>query len=270
MANSFIAQTSIAQSLSASYPGQLATSAPAHIAHGLNTSRQVVTVTPTAANGATYTLTLTQFGVSVEYAFLADGDATAAEIVDGLVALVNAGTQQITAVDGGNTFTLVNDQYSSEYEFTVATAASAGALAAATTVAQAADLADGVFVVFDSAVSSDPMGVRLPASAGDVTTVVGNAGVVLRDAIAHVRTSNGTSAPQMVGLLRKGHVYVKVEEAVSANAAVYVRYAAGGNGVGSFGAAAGSSERALLNGAVYRTAASANGIAMLEINIIGG
>ena len=37
----------------------------------------------------------------------------------------------------------------------------------------------------------------------------------------------------MVNILRKGHVIVKVEEAVSSDAPVYVRYAAGGNGPGS-------------------------------------
>lgn len=74
-----------------------------------------------------------------------------------------------------------------------------------------------------------------------------------------------------VSVLHKGRIWVMVEEAVVPGDAVYVRYAAGGNGVGSFGKTAGSTERAQLSDgsqgskAKYLTSASANGLALLEV-----
>lgn len=268
--NAFIAQTSIKQRLDRGYPGMIATAVPWHIGHGIHTSLQSVTVTPVAANAAVYSLTITQQGEAVVYSYTADGDATAAEIVDGLVAAVNAGSQSVTAVDNNTTLSLVADAYTSEYAFSVATSASAGSLTASTVTSQNAAFPDGHLAIFDSSVSSDPMAVRLPNASADITTVTSVAGIALADHFASVRTSNATLAPKMLSFMRKGQIYVAVEEAVTANSPVYVRYAAGGNGLGAFGAGAGSSERALLNGAVYRSAAASGAVAVVEINIIGG
>lgn len=271
MPKAFVAQTSIRDTLAQAYAGMLATSCPSHVVHGVNTSRQTVAVTVTADNAQVYTVTIVQFGASVSYQFTSDADATQAEIVDGLVAAINAGSQAVTAVDGGNSFTLVADYAAAEYAFTASgSAGGSGALTFSTTIAQAAPLADGVLCIFDSSVSSEPMAVRLPTAAGDITGHVGVAGIKLADGITKVRTANADSAPSMVGLVRKGHVYVQVEEECADNSVVYVRYAAGGNGLGSFGASAGTSERAVLNGAVYRKGAAAGGFAMVELNLIGG
>jgi hypothetical protein len=269
----FIAQSAIADRLSRGYRGQLASAAPHHIGHGLNTTRQSVTFTPTAANATAYTLRIVSGGVTTDYTFTSDADGTQAEIVDGLVAAINAGTQPVTAVDNNTTLSLISDFYTPEFAFTV-TSVGAGVLTASAAVAQGAEIGDGFFCVYDATISSDPMAVRVPVSSGEVTGVIAAAGFCLADNFTSVRSSFGQVGPGMVNLVRKGHVIVAVEEAVTANTAVYVRYAAGGQGPGVCGAGAGTSERALLNGAVYRSASFAvpGGLlgAVVEINIVGG
>ena len=271
MPRSFIAQSSVRDALSAGYAGMLATSCPSHVGHGVNTSRQTVTIAVTADNEKDFAVYITQFGATTEYTVTSDSDATAGEIVDLLVAAINGGSQAVTAVDGGNSLSIVADHAAPEYAFTVSTAAGGtGALAATTTIVQAAEIPDGHLVVFDATISSEPMAVRLPTASGDITGNVAVAGIKLADNVTSVRSGEFSKAPGMVGFVRKGQVYVRVEEQVSANSVVYVRYAAGGNGLGAFGASAGTSERALLNGAVYRTAAAPGELAIVEMNIIGG
>jgi hypothetical protein len=269
----YVAQSSIADRLSRGFRGQLASAAPHHIGHGLNTTRQSVTLTPTAANATAYTVRIVAGGVTTDYTFTSDADGTQAEIVDGLVAAINGGTQPVTAVDNNTSLSLQSDFYTPEFAFT-ATSVGAGTLTASAAVDQGGLLGDGYFCVFDSTISSDPMAVRVPASSGDVTGVVAAAGFVLASNIDSVRLALGAVGPGMVNVVRKGHVIVAVEEAVTANSAVYVRYAAGGQGPGVCGSGAGTSERALLNGAVYRSASFAvpGGLlgAVVEINIVGG
>lgn len=274
MPNAFSAQSSISNSIGRAYAGMIADSSPWHVGHGVNTSVQTATVTPTAANAATYTLTITSGGTTVAYTYTSDADATVAEITAGLTAAVNAGSQPVTAVDGTTKLTLTADYPTNEYGFTAIGSSSAGTNVVANTVAQNAPLKDGFYCLFDSATSSDPMAIKLPTAAADVTSVNLCAGVVLADPYTRVRLSNASLAPSMISFMRKGHVVVQCEEAVTANSNVFVRYAAGGLGQGAFGASVGSTERAQLNGAVYRSASFAlpDGSlgAVVEINIVGG
>ena len=112
--------------------------------------------------------------------------------------------------------------------------------------------------------------VKLPTAADDITTAKLIAGVVL--ASQNMESDGSALADYPVGsvvpCLRKGRVIVQVEEAVTNGSDVFVRYAAGGNGLGSFGDTAGTSERAQLAGARYLTSAAANGLAVLEINVM--
>jgi len=112
-------------------------------------------------------------------------------------------------------------------------------------------------------------GAVLPAASGDVTTAQKVLGMAMFD-MAKEQDANGAVAyanKDAVSVLRKGRAWVKVEEAVTPASSVYVRYAAGGNGVGSFGDTAGTSERAALAGAKYLTSASADGLALIEFNL---
>jgi len=65
---------------------------------------QVHTITPTAANNFTYVVTIN----GVEFSFLSDSDATVNEIVAGLIALINAGAEPVTA-SGTTTLILTAD-----------------------------------------------------------------------------------------------------------------------------------------------------------------
>lgn len=261
MAQSFIAQSSIAAGLSAGFPGLIADAGPVHIVHGLNTSRQTVVVTPVAANGAVYTVVIN----GTSFAYTADGSATVAEITAGLTALVNAGTVPVTATDNTTTMSLVADLYGADDSFTYSVSASAGSIAASQTVSQAAALNEGYFTCFDGSISSDPIAVRVPAASGDVTGIYSAAGIVLSDNyVAGGRTSSAAKAPHMVNIMRKGRVYVPVLEAVTRQTQAYVNYA-----TGQF-TAVGGTNAAALNGAVFITSASAGNLAIVEINIVGG
>lgn len=263
MATSYTAQSSIASSLSRGFAGMISRHSPTHISHGLHTSKQLNTLTPVAANGATYTVVVN--GNSASYT--ADGSATVAEITAGLTNAINSSAMaaSVTAVDGTTALTIESD-FAGE-PLNIVASSTAGSISSVVTTANGALLPDGVLVVRDASINADPMAVRVPTSAGDITGGVAVAGVTIAENVASVRTAAGAAAPCMVNIMRKGFVLVQVEENVTANSAVYVRYAAGGNGRGSFGAGAGSSERALLAGAVYRSAASAGGLAEVEVNL---
>lgn len=111
---------------------------------------------------------------------------------------------------------------------------------------------------------------KLPGAATDVT----NKGLVLGVSVkTHAIESSLSGDPQypvnsVPSLLRKGRIYVKVEQAVAIGDAVYVRYAAGGDGLGSFGNTAGTTERALLDGASWVKGAGIGGLAVLEVNFV--
>lgn len=66
---------------------------------------QVTTITPTAVNDATYFVAINGKGFS----FTADGSATAAEIVTGLTALINADTDLPVTASGSSTLILTAD-----------------------------------------------------------------------------------------------------------------------------------------------------------------
>jgi hypothetical protein len=109
---------------------------------------------------------------------------------------------------------------------------------------------------------------KLPGAATDITNAKLPLGVSLQThAMEQSSSRNGYNVNDAASIMHKGRVYVKVEEAVSPSDTPYVRYAAGGNGVGSFGKTAGSTERAALAGARFLTSAGVNGLALLEVDL---
>ena len=108
---------------------------------------------------------------------------------------------------------------------------------------------------------------KLPAAETDVT----NKKKVLGLSISTQALSQDPSAanPQyptksVVPVLSKGRAWVKVEGNVTPDSDVYVRYASGGNGPGSFSGALVADETAVVGGARYLTTALANNFALLE------
>jgi hypothetical protein len=109
---------------------------------------------------------------------------------------------------------------------------------------------------------------KLPAAATDITARK-YFGVALADSSKEpaIPAAAAYEEGQTVSALRRGRVWVKVEQAVVMGENAFVRYAAGGDGLGAFGNTAGTSERAALPGAYYLTGAAIGGLALLDLNL---
>lgn len=115
---------------------------------------------------------------------------------------------------------------------------------------------------------------KLPTVSTDITSVLKPLGIT-RDNIARDPNfpSGGTAGytyqiGDSVEIVSQGQVWVTVEEAVAPGDDVYVRHDTGtGSQKGAFRSSADSSTAALLAGAVYRTTAAADGLALVEINL---
>lgn len=126
-------------------------------------------------------------------------------------------------------------------------------------------------IPFGLFVSRDTAGdhrIKLPAAAADITDVKKARGVAMNQQAIESSASGDPQYPikSAVPVLKKGRIWVKVEEAVAPTDTVSIRHAAGGNGVGSFCKTADGS-RALLAGAKYLTTAAANGLAVVEMDL---
>ena len=115
---------------------------------------------------------------------------------------------------------------------------------------------------------------KLPTASTDITSVLKPLGIT-RDNIARDPNfpSGGTAGytyqiGDSVEIVSQGEVWVQVEEAVAPGDDVYVRYDTGsGSQKGAFRSSADSTTAALLSGAVYRTTAAADGLALVAINL---
>lgn len=260
--SSFAAQTSFAQAISRGFAGMIASSAPVHIVPARSATRKLVSVVITASNSQVYTITIN----GVDFAYTADGSALTTEIALGLKALINAGSQPVLA-SGVDTPLLIESTIDGvDGDFTYADSAGTGALVETVVVAQCQAIPFGFGVCFDER-STDPDAVRLPRQSSDVTGLR-FAGVTVAENYAKVAHAELFPANSKIPVARKGQYLVKVEEAVSNGDQPYVRYAAGGLGLGAFRKSTGTSEAAALPSAVYRSAAAINGLAVLEVNFV--
>ncbi len=108
---------------------------------------------------------------------------------------------------------------------------------------------------------------KLPAVEADVTDPQKVLGLSIASQTVEINPAVANPqypAKSVVPTLRKGRAWVKVETNVTPDSDVYVRYAAGGNGPGSFGGNSVSDATAVVGGARYLTTALANNFALLE------
>lgn len=119
----------------------------------------------------------------------------------------------------------------------------------------------GKFVVHDG--TTEDRAIKLPSSAAEITDDAAQ-GVAMLDTS---REPGGYVAEDVVPVVRKGRIAVKVEDAVTMGAPCFVRYAAGGDGVGSFRSDAGTSEAAQLPGAEFASSAGAGELAVVELTL---
>lgn len=104
-----------------------------------------------------------------------------------------------------------------------------------------------------------------PAATADVTARA--YGVALRDETR--KHTTGYETNDQVTFLRRGRVWVTVEDAVVGGAAAFVRFTveAPDLQLGTFRSDADTDKAVALPGAVFRSSASAGGLAILEINL---
>lgn len=134
-----------------------------------------------------------------------------------------------------------------------------------------ASITNGVFVIQGA---SDDGECDLPSASGDVTAGIKGLGVAIFDPTLMTTWPPGTTSPypvgQAVAVLRRGRIWVAVEEAVNAGDQAYVRYSSGGGGtqLGAFRKSADTATAAALKGSRYMTTTTGAGLALLEINLV--
>jgi hypothetical protein len=92
-------------------------------------------------------------------------------------------------------------------------------------------------------------------------------GIVVRDQTR--KNTTGYETNDAVRVLRRGKIWVQVENAVTADAAAFCRFASGGGGsvLGSFRSDADTATAVAFPTAVFRTSTSGAGLAQIEINL---
>jgi hypothetical protein len=245
---------------------------------GLSATRKLVSVAVTGAtNGETLDIVIngTTFSVTL------DGSATVAEAVAALVSEINDGDEPVLA-SGTTTPLLLESTVDAPYGNDLSDTTAAGRRISGdfsvtesetnlgtpvVLVAQGEEVPFGCFVCKDER-SDDGQAVRLPRQSSDVTGLRGE-GFVVAD-FGKSDHSQKYHRNSMVNVMRKGYIFVLVEDAVAKGGAVYVRYAAGAGGtqLGSCRSDDPGSEAALLPSARYETAADAGELAMVEINLV--
>ena len=109
---------------------------------------------------------------------------------------------------------------------------------------------------------------HLPASSGDIAKILGVSSLVQTKEQALLTSVVNYPIGSDISILRKGRIYVKVEEAVNAMDPVFVRFAAGSFAqLGSFRKSADSASAGQVDGCVYRTSAPIGGFAVVEFNL---
>lgn len=116
---------------------------------------------------------------------------------------------------------------------------------------------------------------KLPTTGNDITSVLKPLGITRSNVARDPNFPSGGTAGftyqigDSVEIVSRGRVWVTVEEAVSPSDDVYVRHTANGDNTqrGAFRTSSDSSNAALLAGARYLTTASANGVALVDLNL---
>lgn len=129
------------------------------------------------------------------------------------------------------------------------------------------DITNGRFVVMGATDGR----CKLPTATGQITG--GTAlGISIYEPTRMVNWPSSVTVPYPQGstvpVLRRGPIWVKVEEAVAPGDPVFVRFAAGAGGtaLGSFRKSADTATAVQYPGAVYLDTAAANGLARVDLN----
>lgn len=229
-------QTSFSNQNAAAVAGMLADSGFRDVISRANMANQLFSVeADTPENAADFVVTID----GTDYTYTSDSTATVAEIAAGLKALIEAGDADVTltlfTTDAANdSFYIENNSLTTEISVSI-TNPSSGVLILTELVDFDDVIQFGAVVVESESLSADALtgkrvGCRLPRLATDFSSrhVLG---VALGDFTREVRSSSpygGYDAGEMVGILRKGRIWMSVEDvaSVSEGGLVYVRHVA--------------------------------------------
>lgn len=254
-------QTTVQTAMAIGVPGQLADLSNNQILGYSNYSKQLDRVTVSAANTTT---TITIEGTA--YTYTGGGGETKAQIAAILHALINAGTDAVSYYTAAAEYIDVEAPTTGTAITLVATAS----CVITHRIGNAAAIGFGLFVVQDE---KDDDKASVPILSTDITTVGKGLGITVftQASEQQYQTAGGVgyALGDCMSVMRKGRIYVQVEDAVTAGSQCYVRYAsgAGGSTLGAFRSDADTTTAAALPTGYFRTNTAASGIAIVEINL---
>jgi hypothetical protein len=262
-------QTSVEERMEVGMPGMLTDSRDNTVITGINNSKQRTSVVIDAADlETTLTINGTPFTVNV-----GGGARTKTELRDDLIAAINAGSEPVTA-SIKDADELYVDADVSGTAFTYVDTAN---VTSTLVLPNETNVPFGVFVSLNNEAgqqSTDSSGrrlVHLPRTGTDVTDPGFALGIALHtQAVENALTGDdlGYDPQSAVSILRKGEVWVQVEDAVSEGGQAYVRHVAGaGEQLGAFRSDADGTDASALPTGYYRSSAAAGELAKLEINL---
>lgn len=262
-------QTEVTDNLIKGIEGQLADSGGNDIASYGNFSKQVnrvEVVTPDDTQVFSVTINDVVFDIT------SDASGTIIEIGAALVADINLGDEPVTAVDNlDGTFQVNADEIGVAFTITVA-AAGAGVITQEAIVANNQAIDFGLLLVQDP---DNDQGAILPTLQSEILNNIRN--IVGIDIHSHTaenaregEVNSGNKISKAMSVLRRGRVYVRVEEAVTPASVPHVRFAAGAEGtrLGAFRASVDTdTAEPLLSEFRFKSSAGAGELAILEISL---
>lgn len=160
----------------------------------------------------------------------------------------------------------VQNTYSTVHTAAVAGAVVDGQLKNVRTAVASVAIPFGRFISRDAA---DGVA-KLPTATGEVTATGYGVAIRVQDDVAGAADLLQYEIGRNVSFIDFGVVYGLLDEDVASGANVFVRYAAGGAGQGTFGDTAGTSERVALPGAYFLKGGTAGQIVPIRIRMVAG
>lgn len=260
-------QTSYTQDMPVAIPGMLADGGLREIISRLISTQGLYEVdVGTPANSTLYSVLITQGGATVQYDYTSDSDATDVEINAGLRAAIAAGMQKVVCVSTGDgTFTI--ESTSEDDGITVTVSGGGTGFATTKLVDHGQEAPFGVGVVTDPKAAVSGKQVRLPRATGEITGGA-FAGIVLCDT-SKAPNASGYADKSVLPVLRKGRAWLRSENAMPVDNAVFCRFQdpTADYGLGSFRSDADTADAVEVPTAISRTACDANGLFVCEINL---
>ena len=264
-----MSQTSVSTDPAVAVPGMDADIGNSNIISRINGTQQLDLVTIAGNDDGTFTITIDG---TQEATFTASSDAATVIAAD-LLADMASPTAAVTA-EAGTTIQILIEGTTRAFETsddstfvtTVASSGTSADITVSTLVPQNQELPYGVGVVMDPRAATSAKQCRLPRLTGEITAGT-FLGITRYDSSREANAGNGYTNQSDVSILRYGRIYVRVEDAVVEGGDVFCRFTdpTTAYALGSFRSDA-DSDAVAIPGAMYMSSASADGLAIVELN----